>query len=77
MTCFNTWFQHRSTIIGYSLVIQWFPNFLASDPKEKLNICPGPKLVKTADLQAEIGFLIYGIYLMFLSFLHEITDKNH
>ena len=31
---------------------QWFPNFLASDPKEKLDICPGPKLVKTADLQA-------------------------
>ena len=31
---------------------QWFPNFLARDPKERLNICPGPKLVKTADLQA-------------------------
>ena len=31
---------------------QWFPNVLASDPKEKLDICPGPKLVKTADLQA-------------------------
>ena len=31
---------------------QWFPNFLASDPKEKLDIRPGPKLVKTADLQA-------------------------
>ena len=33
-------------------VEQWFPNFLASDPKETFDICPGPKLVKTADLQA-------------------------
>ena len=31
---------------------QWFPNFLGRDPKERLDVCPGPKLVKTADLQA-------------------------
>ena len=29
---------------------RWFPNILASDPKVQLYICPGPKLVKTADL---------------------------
>ena len=34
------------------LIDQWFSNLLASDPKEKLDVCPGPKLVKTADLQA-------------------------
>ena len=33
-------------------VVQWFPTVLARDPKEKLDICPGHKLVKTADLQA-------------------------
>ena len=22
---------------------QWFPNFLARDPKQKLDVCPGPK----------------------------------
>ena len=33
-------------------VAQWFPNVLARDPKERLDICPGPKLVKTADLRA-------------------------
>ena len=35
-----------------SPLTQWFPNFLACDPKEKLDVSPGPKLVKTADLQA-------------------------
>ena len=40
-----------STHLLYSLG-QWFPNFLASDPKERLDIHPGSTLVKTADLQA-------------------------
>ena len=31
---------------------QWFTNVLARDPKERLDIFPGLKLVKTADLQA-------------------------
>ena len=69
---------------------QWFPNILASDPKHKLENCPVPKLVKTADLQAhnelvasllisyfhyflDIGFLIYAIPWMFISFIHEIS----
>ena len=38
--------------LGNSGLHQWFPNFLASDPKETFDVCPGPKLVKTADLQA-------------------------
>ena len=39
------------SIPHYSLW-QWFPNFLAHDPKETLDTRPGPKLVKTAHLQA-------------------------
>ena len=35
-----------------SVLTQWFPNLLALDPKEKSDVCPGPKLVKIADLQA-------------------------
>ena len=40
------------TVMVTEGIYQWFPNFLAGDPKETLDICPGPKLVKTADLQA-------------------------
>ena len=38
--------------LGTDALEQWFPNFLGRDPKERLDVCPGPKLVKTADLQA-------------------------
>ena len=53
--------QHTS-----SYVDQWFQNFIAQDPKEKLNVWPGTNLVKIVDLQAHNASLC-AVSLYFLN----------
>ena len=56
---------------------QGFPNVLACDPKETFDVCPGPKVVKTADrlfsLLFKHLFSEFMEFQIFLSFIQEMT----